>query len=87
MATAAALPTLGLMKFVPAVAAAATRNGCPEGLALHLATAFCYVLAGATIGYVLERHVFVWAFLLCVLGVHWIADRAAVWVCSGSVRR
>jgi hypothetical protein len=67
---AAALPLLGLMKLVPAVVGAAARNGYPPGLAFYLSTALCFVLTGAAIGYALEKHTFVWVFLLCYVAVH-----------------
>jgi hypothetical protein len=67
---AAALPLLGLMKFVPAVAGAAARNGYPVGAVVVLSMALCYLLAGVVIGYVLENHSFVWVFLLCFVAVH-----------------
>lgn len=67
---AAGLPLLGLMRFVPAVAEAALRHGYPPGVAFYLSRAFCYLVAGAVIGYVLENHTFVWVYLLCFAGVH-----------------
>jgi hypothetical protein len=39
-------------------------------VAFYLSTAFCYFVAGAIIGYALEKHTFIWVFLLCFLTVH-----------------
>src|SRR5579862_4833703 len=66
---AMALPLFGVMKLAPAAAGAARSVGFPPATAEAAVTLVCYLVAGAIIGYVLERQTFVWVFLLTYLSV------------------
>lgn len=67
--TAMVLPVLAFQA-APAVALAAQRTGFPGGTAAQLGIGVSYLLAGAVLGYVLERHTFIWVFLLTYVAVH-----------------
>lgn len=67
---AAALPVLAFLKLSPAAAEAARHLGYPPLVAAEAVTLACYFVAGAIIGYVLERQTFVWVFLLTYVSVH-----------------
>lgn len=66
---AAALPALAFLYFAPAAAQAARNIGFPPTLAAEAVIIACYLVAGAIIGYVLERQTFVWVFLLTYVSV------------------
>jgi len=66
---AIALPLFALLKLAPAAAEAARNVGFPPTLAAQSVTIACYLIAGAAIGYLLERHTFIWVFLLTYLTV------------------
>ncbi len=66
---AAALPVFALLQFAPAAAEAARNVGLSPVVAAEAATLACYLVAGAIIGYVLERQTFVWVFLLTYVSV------------------
>jgi hypothetical protein len=61
---AAALPVLAFLAIAPAAAEAARNVGFSPLVASEAVILACYTLAGAIIGYVLERQTFVWVFLL-----------------------
>jgi hypothetical protein len=62
------LPLLALA-IAPAVAQAARGIGFPAELARQSVILAGYFLAGAVLGYVLERKTFIWVFLLTYIGV------------------
>lgn len=66
---AAGLPVLAILKLAPAAAEAARHVGFPPMTAATAVTLACYMVAGAVIGYVLERQTFVWVFMLTYLSV------------------
>ncbi len=66
---AMALPLSAVTKLAPSAADAARNLGFPPLAAAGAATLACYMIAGALIGYVLERQTFVWVFLLTYLSV------------------
>ncbi|MFZ0146698.1 MAG: hypothetical protein WAL08_20260 [Candidatus Sulfotelmatobacter sp.] len=61
---AAALPVFAFLDFAPAAAQAARNVGFSPVVAAEAVILACYLVAGAIIGYVLERQTFVWVFLL-----------------------
>lgn len=63
------LPLLAVVRLAPGAAEAARNIGFPPWIAAESATLACYLVAGAIIGYLLERHTFVWVFLLTYLTV------------------
>jgi hypothetical protein len=63
------LPLLALVRLAPAAAEAARNIGFPPALAAQSVTLACYLVAGALVGYLLERHTFIWVFLLTYLAV------------------
>jgi hypothetical protein len=65
----AALPVFALLDFAPAAAEAARSVGFSPLVAAEAVTLACYLVAGAIIGYVLERQTFVWVFLLTYISV------------------
>jgi hypothetical protein len=67
---AAVLPVFAILKLSPATAEAARNIGFPPLVAAEAVTLACYLVAGAIIGYVLERQTFVWVFLLTYVSVH-----------------
>jgi hypothetical protein len=75
---AAALPVFGVLEFSPAMAEAARRVGFSPVVAAEAVTLACYLVAGAIIGYVLERQTFVWVFLLTYVSVHIFAGTASL---------
>ncbi len=100
LVAAAALPLLGLQRFVPIAAAMAGNNGYSQNAVIYLSTALCYLLVGGAIGYALEHHTFVWVFLLCLVSVHgvlgwnvsvggfgFLASMAGHWVAQMKQRR
>jgi len=70
---AAVLPVLGVLKLAPAAAAAAHNIGFPPGLAAEVMMLADYMVAGAVIGYTLERQTFIWVFLLTYIPVRIVA--------------
>jgi hypothetical protein len=64
-----ALPFFGVTRLAPAAADAARNLGFPGTTAAFAVTLACYLVAGAIIGYVLERHTFIWVFLITYLSV------------------
>ncbi len=64
-----ALPLLALTVLAPAAANAARNAGFPPETAAITMTLACYMVAGAIIGYALERQTFIWVFLLTYLTV------------------
>lgn len=66
---AMALPLLAVTRLAPDAADAARNLGFPPLAAAEAVTLACYMIAGALIGYVLERQTFVWVFLLTYLSV------------------
>jgi len=67
------LPLLTVLKVAPAVAEAARMLGLPPLVAGGAVILAAYLIAGAAIGYVLERQTFVWVFLLTYVTVRLIA--------------
>lgn len=65
-----ALPVIGILMLAPKAANAAQAAGFPPAIASETMTCACYLLAGALVGYFLERHTFVWAFLITYVAVH-----------------
>ncbi len=63
------LPLLAALVLAPAVARRAGEFGFPPTVAAGSMMLACYLIAGAIIGYLLERHTFVWVFLLTYLTV------------------
>ena len=63
------LPLLAVLSLAPAASDAARNIGFPPLVAAESMTIACYLVAGAIIGYLLERHTFVWVFLLTYLTV------------------
>jgi hypothetical protein len=61
---AAALPVFAFLWLAPATADAARNVGFSPVVAAEAVILACYLVAGAIIGYVLERQTFVWVFLL-----------------------
>ena len=70
---AAVLPLLGALKLAPEAAAAAQNIGFPPAIAAETMMLACYMVAGAVIGYALERATFVWVFLLTYIPVRIIS--------------
>lgn len=66
---AAALPVFAFLQFAPAAAEAARNIGFSPAVAAEAVTLASYLVAGAIIGYVLERRTFVWVFLLTYVSV------------------
>jgi hypothetical protein len=66
---AAALPVFAFLQFAPAFADAARNIGFPPQVAAEAVILASYMVAGAIIGYVLERQTFVWVFLLTYISV------------------
>jgi hypothetical protein len=66
---AMALPLFAVLRLASAAADAARTIGFPPDVAAQAVTIACYMIAGALIGYVLERQTFVWVFLLTYLTV------------------
>lgn len=64
-----ALPVFAVTKLAPAADEAARNIGFPPHAAGEAVTLACYLVAGALIGYALERKTFVWVFLLTYLAV------------------
>ena len=64
---AAFLPIIAALKLAPAVAAAAHSIGFSPAASANATMLVCYIIAGTLIGYTLERHTFVWTFLLTYL--------------------
>ena len=64
---AVGLPLLALTILAPAAAQAAVNFGFPPLFAARCVTLACYSLAGAVLGYLLERNTFLWALLLTYL--------------------
>ncbi len=62
-----ALPLLAVTYLAPAAGEAARNIGFPPVVAAQTMMLACYLIAGAIIGYLLERHTFVWVFLLTYL--------------------
>jgi hypothetical protein len=58
------------LRLAPQAAHAERGSAFPPILAAELTVAACYLIAGAAVGYLLERHTFVWAFLITYIGVH-----------------
>jgi hypothetical protein len=73
---AASLPVLAILKFSPAVEEAARQVGFPPLIAAQAVILACYLVAGAIIGYVLERQIFIWVFLLTYVSVRIFAAGA-----------
>jgi hypothetical protein len=67
--TGLALPLLAVMYLAPAAGEATRNTGFPPLIAAESVTLFCYLIAGAIIGYLLERNTFVWVFLLTYLAL------------------
>jgi len=65
--TGLALPLLAVLHLAPAASDAARNIGFPPLVAAEAVTLACYLVAGAIIGYLLERNTFVWVFLLTYL--------------------
>jgi hypothetical protein len=63
------LPLSALKILAPAAAHAALNIGFPPVVAARCVTLACYVLAGAVLGYLLERNTFLWALLLTYLAL------------------
>lgn len=61
---AAALPVFAFLGLAPSAAEAARNVGFSPVVATEAVILACYLVAGALIGYVLERQTFVWVFLL-----------------------
>jgi hypothetical protein len=61
------LPLLALTTLAPAAAQAAVNFGLPPLIAARCVTLACYSLAGAVLGYLLERNTFLWALLFTYL--------------------
>jgi len=70
---AVALPSFAVLKLAPAAADAARNVGFSPFAAAEAVTLASYLIAGALIGYVLERQTFVWVFLLTYLSVRILA--------------
>ncbi len=66
---AAALPLFARLEYAPAAAHAARTLGFPPEFAAAAVIRLCYFVAGALIGYVLERDTFIWVFLLTYFSV------------------
>jgi hypothetical protein len=69
----AALPAFAVLVFAPAAAETARNIGFPPVVAAEAVVLACYLVAGAIIGYVLERQTFVWVFLLTYVSVRLFA--------------
>jgi hypothetical protein len=65
-----ALQVIGILMLAPKAADAAQATGFPPVIASDMMTCACYLVAGALVGYFLERHTFVWAFLITYVAVH-----------------
>jgi hypothetical protein len=70
---AATLPVFALLQFAPAAAHAARNIGFSPLATSEAVILASYFVAGAIIGYVLERQTFVWVFLLTYVSVHLFA--------------
>jgi hypothetical protein len=70
---AAALPVFAVLHLAPAAAHAARNIGFSPVVASEAIILACYLVAGAIIGYVLERQTFVWVFLLTYVSVRLFA--------------
>jgi hypothetical protein len=66
---AAALPVFARLEYAPAAAHALRTLGLPGEFAAQPIIRLCYFVAGALIGYLLERDTFLWAFLLTYVPV------------------
>jgi hypothetical protein len=66
---AAALPVFGRLEYAPAVAHALRTLGLPGEFAAQPIIRLCYFVAGALIGYFLERETFLWGMLLTYIPV------------------
>ena len=66
---AAALPVFARLEYAPAAAHALRILGLPAEFAAQAIIRLCYFVAGAFIGYFLEREIFLWAFLLTYVPV------------------
>lgn len=66
------LPVLAF-QVAPNISLAAQRTGFPGAVAAQLAIGASYLVAGAILGYTLERHTFIWVFLLTYVAVHFAA--------------
>jgi len=67
------LPVVTALKLAPAVAHAAQEFGIPSAAASEATMLACYIAVGALVGYLLERHTFVWVFLLTYIPVRLLA--------------
>jgi hypothetical protein len=65
-----ALPVVGILILAPKAANAAQAAGFPPVIATDMMTCACYLLAGTLVGFFLERHTFIWAFLITYVAVH-----------------
>jgi hypothetical protein len=66
---AAALTVFARLEYAPAAADALRTLGLPGEFAAQAVIRLCYIVAGALIGYFLEREIFLWTFLLTYLPV------------------
>lgn len=66
---AAALPVFAVLSLAPAAAEAARAVGFPPAVAAESVMLACYLVAGAVIGYLLERQTFIWVFLITYVSV------------------
>jgi len=66
---AAALPVFARLEYAPAAAHALRTLGLPGEFAAQAVIRLCYIVAGALIGYFLERETFLWGSLLTYLPV------------------
>jgi hypothetical protein len=71
---AAVLPVFAVLHLAPAASDAARNIGFPPAVAAEAVILACYLVAGALIGYVLERKTFVWVFLLTYVSVRLFAS-------------
>lgn len=70
--TAMVLPVVAF-QVAPNFSLAAQKTGFPGAVAAQLAIGTSYLVAGAILGYMLERHTFIWVFLLTYVAVHFAA--------------
>jgi len=66
---AAALTVFARLEYAPAAAHAFRTLGLPAEFAAQAVIRICYIVAGALIGYFLERETFLWGVLLTYLPV------------------
>ena len=70
------LPVLAALNLAPAAAAAAQNMGFPPDTAFRAMMLACYLVAGATVGLLLEHGAFLWVFLLTYIPIRIFAPAA-----------